>query len=452
MFTQTRFRLVRTFTQRSRHKALNVFLVLATVLSTFSPLASTPVVLAASGINKTIGFVGQLKTPTGANVVDGALNMYFAILKSGNAIWYQEYTNTTTGQPNSQVSVVNSNFSVELGAVPGNLLPVAQLHDDDLTIAVRIGTDGTMTPNLPITTAVQALYADTLDGIDSTGFIQTNQAASVSSLTASGAASFNSTLTATQGVAIPLGTPAVITNTLYNVGGSLFFNGAAVGGGVGTSVAIGNSENIAYQIKEAGNNFFLINTNGDSITFGNAATNPTYSFLGTGGLSITGSTTATGVSTTFLQNSGATALQGATNISSTLNVGGLSTLSGGVVAVGSSTFVNTTTFANGLYIGSSTPASTGNALYAVGTSLYWNGLAVIGSGAVATSISTIGSTTVSGGLPTGLLFVDQNGKLGQNANITWNSTTNEFSVNGKMTLTGGLDPTYLQFAETSTST
>ena len=53
----------------------------------------------------------------------------------------------------------------------------------------------------------------------------------LASVAADGATSVSGLITAATGIALQRNTPAVTTDKIYNVGGDLYFDGSAVGGG-----------------------------------------------------------------------------------------------------------------------------------------------------------------------------------------------------------------------------
>lgn len=81
-----------------------------------------------------------------------------------------------------------------------------------------------------------------------------------------------------------------------------FPHGAAVTGSSTTTIP--DNTATAYQIKEGSNNYFKVATTNSSeaVTFGNATTNPTYAFTGSGAMTVSGALTA---STSFRVGTGA---------------------------------------------------------------------------------------------------------------------------------------------------
>ena len=104
--------------------------------------------------------------------------------------------------------------------------------------------------------------------------------------------------------------------------------------------------------------------------------------------------------------SGATNQAQYRNSSGTLSGSSVEYLTSTGVAIGTATNSNELdVYTGGIHIGSSTPASTANALYAIGTSLQWNGAAIGAGGGGSGTVSTgaypqlaqyIGATTVIG--------------------------------------------------------
>jgi len=134
------------------------------------------------------------------------------------------------------------------------------------------------------------LDADTLDSLDSSQFLRSDTSDSFTS----GTLTFdNGTTLTVNGVAnIGDGGDAVaISGTTVLV--------TANGAGNDITLNLVDNNTDALDIKQGADNYININTTNttENISFGNAATNPTYSFLGSGTATFSGATTVTGTLT-----------------------------------------------------------------------------------------------------------------------------------------------------------
>ena len=118
-----------------------------------------------AAINQQINFQGKLTNPDGTNVTNGTYSIVFSIYtvsSGGTAVWTE-----TQGS----VSVTDGIFRVALGSVtslPGSV----DFNGSSLYLGVKVGADSEMTPRVQFTAAPYAFNSDTLDGRDSTGFVQ----------------------------------------------------------------------------------------------------------------------------------------------------------------------------------------------------------------------------------------------------------------------------------------
>ena len=217
-----------------------------------------------------------------------------------------------------------------------------------LTLGASTGTTtiNNLTLSLPTATAINAAsavttidslilgggYASTGVSIDNAGNVQ-----AAGTLTVDGTSLLTGNVTAGSDIAVNGGdiTTTNSSATLFNSGATtLNIGGAAttvtLGAGAGTTTLTNNlTANIndnsanALDIQEGTNNYININTTNSSenISFGNATTNPSFDFLGTGlttlggNLFVNGGTIATTQTTANVFNTTAT----------TLNIGGAAT-------------------------------------------------------------------------------------------------------------------------------
>jgi hypothetical protein len=191
---------------------LFVTVVVATLL-----LGLAQPVLAA--INPQIPFSGSLKDSGGALVADASYDMVFRLYSApggGSVLWTGTYS---TGNGNAVV-VDDGVFRVLLGSGAGNSLSGVNFNSDTLYLGITVGSDAEMTPRYRLGAAAYAFNADTVDGYTATDFIATTTTQTVS---------FRN------GIGIASSTPATTANTLYNLGGALYWNGSAVQGSGGAT-------------------------------------------------------------------------------------------------------------------------------------------------------------------------------------------------------------------------
>lgn len=125
----------------------------------------------SAAINQQINFQGKLTNPDGTNVTNGTYSIVFSIYSvssGGSAIWTE-----TQGS----VSITDGIFQVSLGSVsalPGSV----NFNSASLFLGIKVGADAEMTPRVQFTATPYAFNTDTLDGVDSTGFVQLGQSAS----------------------------------------------------------------------------------------------------------------------------------------------------------------------------------------------------------------------------------------------------------------------------------
>jgi hypothetical protein len=184
-----------------------------------------------------------------------------------------------------------------------------------------------------------------------------------------------------QGIRMAAGTPTNTTAALYNVGGSLYWNGAAVSAG-GGSLGIGTQYGIPYyntttstlsSAAATANNQVFTGMSAGSPVFSTATlTNTVMSFAGAGTLNTTAGNlnvqSASGSTTTLGAAGGAS---GVVIQSGTGNIA----MTGGNVGIGTTTPANSLDIGNGggLRLAAGTPGNTAAALYNAGGTLMWNG-------------------------------------------------------------------------------
>ncbi|MGB2787596.1 MAG: right-handed parallel beta-helix repeat-containing protein, partial [Candidatus Saccharimonadaceae bacterium] len=135
-----------------------------------------------------MNFQGRLTDSSGTTMPDGLYNMkfrLFTVASGGSDVWNE------TRETTNRVQVTNGLFSVQLGAVTpisaslfasGSLYFEVELPTPATatcgTGSCQTWTEGPMTTRSILSTSAYAFNSETLDGLDSTGFIQ-NQDSSV---------------------------------------------------------------------------------------------------------------------------------------------------------------------------------------------------------------------------------------------------------------------------------
>ena len=136
------------------------------------PQGAAPVVLAqeakimesGTAINPQLLFQGQLLSPaTGQPVGNGAYGMTFNlynVASGGTPLWTEvKQVNTTDGL-----------FATMLGSV--NPLNISAFNGQQLYLGIAVGADPEAIPRQPLGYSAYALFADRLDGLDSTDFVR----------------------------------------------------------------------------------------------------------------------------------------------------------------------------------------------------------------------------------------------------------------------------------------
>lgn len=120
---------------------------------------------AEAAINPQINFQGKLTNTNGTNVTNGTYSILFSIYtvsSGGSAVWTETQ---------ASVSVTDGIFRVALGSVtalPGSV----DFNSSSLYLGIKVGADPEMSPRVQFTAAPYAFNSDTLDGIDSSGFVR----------------------------------------------------------------------------------------------------------------------------------------------------------------------------------------------------------------------------------------------------------------------------------------
>lgn len=163
--------------------------------------------LASAGTNQQLSFTGKLVNTNGTAVTDGTYNVEFKIYQDGNSSgsgstleWTEDYLVAgSSGMPSTGgITTTGGVFQVNLGsicALSGGTCGAktntgVDFNQQTLWLSIQLGGtssctvtsgttsfntacsgDGEMTPYIRLTAVPQALNADKLDGIDSTGFI-----------------------------------------------------------------------------------------------------------------------------------------------------------------------------------------------------------------------------------------------------------------------------------------
>jgi|GEM_PF-5735991 len=428
---------------------LNRLFAVSLILTLLATLI--PAHVAQAQINPQIPFEGSLRDSVGT-VLSGPYDMTFDLFDAATAganLW----TGTHTAANGNGVTVTNGVFQVLLGSGAGNDLTGVNFNTPSLYLEVTVAGE-TMSPRYRLGAAAYAFNADTLDGFDASDFAlagsstvtnnfvsETNFNATstfggdttfASSTTFNDSSTFNGTTTFTNGLVIDPGVPAPTTNTLYNNGGSLFWNGAEVGGVVNLLNDVGNVDaatttgSLLYwngtawddiatsslnipgtltSISTTTGSFTYTDENGDDtvVNFSEAETltqlldqaaaSGTIQYIDEAGatttidistlpdLTITGDATVGGeLGVTGTTTSGILVITGDSTLGGALSVAGESLLSGNVAIGTDTTSANPLTVDGAVTLNSTTtPNSANNAIYNDNGTLFWNGLQVLTS-------------------------------------------------------------------------
>ncbi|MEK7610131.1 MAG: hypothetical protein AAB468_00020 [Patescibacteria group bacterium] len=143
-----------------------------------------------AAINRQINYQGKLTNASNVPVADGTYTIIFGlytVASGGSAIWVETHSATTT-----PVTVTNGLFSVMLGSITS----LASLDfNQTLYLGVNVALDGEMTPRKTLGAVPGAFEADKLDGLDSTSFVRTDAASTITLGSASTPLTINQTST-----------------------------------------------------------------------------------------------------------------------------------------------------------------------------------------------------------------------------------------------------------------
>ncbi|MCK4918690.1 MAG: hypothetical protein KAS02_02815, partial [Candidatus Pacebacteria bacterium] len=176
---------IKIIDKKAVNKRLTKLSHLFTAFFLLIALISAPINFVQSAFNPEINYQGKLTDSAGVGVTDGDYNMEFklyTVSSGGTAIWTETLTLT------NKVTVASGLFSVLLG----NITSIAGVDfNQDLYLGVNIGGtgtaswDGEMTPRKQIASVPSAFEADQLDGLDSTQFLRSDEADTMSASSAS---------------------------------------------------------------------------------------------------------------------------------------------------------------------------------------------------------------------------------------------------------------------------
>ena len=267
---------------------------------------SSPPANAAQTVPYKVNFQGRLTGSTGDVVADGSYNIRFRIYSvstGGSAVW------TETRETTNRISVTNGLFSVQLGDV--TTLSPSIFTSQPLYLEVELPstatatcstascaswTEGAMTPRSKFGAAPYAMNADTLDGIDATGFIQNSATLQTGNIAMQSAAAGSVGLQvrgATSQTAdllqIQTSTPATVFS-IGSTGSALFKNSS--------------NSTTAFRIQNAaGTNIFAVDSSASSVQVGSATNGVAFS---ANGLVYTGTARPTRLVTLDAEYPGAT--------------------------------------------------------------------------------------------------------------------------------------------------
>jgi hypothetical protein len=235
-------------------------------------------------INRQISFQGKLTNTDGTNVTDGNFSIRFRIYTSPAADGAAACSANSCMWEETQATVAVSGgiFQVALGsgtALPGSV----DFNNSGLYLGVKVGSDAEMTPRIQLTAAPYAFNSDTLDGLDSSAFVQLaagNLNIGSGTIT-SGAVNGLSLAQAADGFTVAGGTTS---RTLTVQGANITIGSTIQPTSAGALNVRSNGAN-ALNLDAGGAAAINIGTTVTSVTainIGNATSNPNISFTGSG--------------------------------------------------------------------------------------------------------------------------------------------------------------------------
>jgi hypothetical protein len=219
-----------------RRIALAIALIFTT---SFGILASLPT-SAAQSVPYKVNFQGRLTDNNGNILPDGSYNIKFRLFDALSAGTNKYEEDRVFAGTDNRVAIQNGLFNIQLGDItaitPALFSGVYPLYlevelptpasSTCATNGCAVFTEGAMTPRQPMASSPYAISADTLDGIDSSGFVQLAPAGQQSgSVNISGAIQTASTVQGTG--ATFTGASALTLGSTTNAGSIVFNDGTA---------------------------------------------------------------------------------------------------------------------------------------------------------------------------------------------------------------------------------
>ena len=189
--------------KQTTSKSLVATLTITMVSSMLACFAFSTPVKALQTVPYKMNFQGRIADSAGNALANGSYNMKFRIydaLTGGALQWSEQRANSAS----TGVTVTNGLFSVQLGDVTS--LPPSIFTNQNLYFEIELPTPGTATcstascesyiegpmgPRNKLGTSAYAFNSDTLDGIDSSGFIQNTTTAQQGNIAIQSAAAGN---------------------------------------------------------------------------------------------------------------------------------------------------------------------------------------------------------------------------------------------------------------------